>query len=151
MSDDENDDDEGNDDDDDGNENNNAVRSPAVSPIAFKRGKVVSSSTFVSPALVAFKVALLSLLAVPVCYGLNYTSLVDDSITLMVTGIVVLIAVLVLADRAIFSSMPWQQYDFFMVRTIVLRRRLHGPDVPRRPSLTLADPRRPSLTLADPR
>lgn len=92
-------------------------QSPAVSPIQVKHGRAAPPTAgFVSPGLVTFKVAVFSLLAIPLCYALRNTELVNEPNYLMITGFVTLVAVLTVADRAIFSNMPFKQYDLFMVR-----------------------------------
>jgi hypothetical protein len=98
-------------------EEEKAPQSPAVSPIQVKRGRAASPTAgFVSPGLVTFKVAVFSLLAIPVCYALRYTELVNEPYYLVATSFVTLVAVLTVADRAIFYNMPFKQYDLFMVR-----------------------------------
>lgn len=59
--------------------------------------------------------ALLSLTAVPVCYAINASPLVDQPLKLMLLGVGILVLVAFLAVFVVFRSIPLVQFDGFMV------------------------------------
>lgn len=69
--------------------------------------------------LEAWKVAsacgLLSFLAIPLLYGLNATSIVQDPTMLMIVGVAVLIGYPMLVHLIVFRNMPTSQYDTYML------------------------------------
>jgi hypothetical protein len=60
-------------------------------------------------------VAILSLLAVPLVYGLQTTALMNDATAVATVGVAVLVGFPLLAYSVIFRHMPASQYDSYML------------------------------------